>query len=537
MTTLRTSILSAALLVYLLLSRVAVAQVPAAATTFKGATVGFMHAIHATNNLDVTTAFYKEVFGAASPIRAFPSQMPQVLTNSPGASLRVSMLPLPGQGFNFELTEFTKVERTAGQQPAMSDPGAPHMKILVRDIAPVVAGVKKMGHPIITTSAAPVSIRTAMGEAKAILFRDPDGYIVEAVQVTAPADAPAGNIVGAIMGLTVRDMDADMKFWRDRMGFEPTGDGKFSSDKTMQDLYGIGKGGSFRTMSAVVPGSKARIEFIEFKGMPRKEFSIRVTDPGASGMAIRVQKIQELLPQLKADGIRVLSRNGELVEWSDTIRNVFVKEPNGLNLELVGTPPGVPAVPPPAAQAAPSSAAAAQGAPAGPVSVAVASPTYTSIPLEVAVNRSAADVWKRVGKFCDIGEWLRLPCTIIGGKDGEFGAIRSVANEILVAKTDLSYTYAQPVRNDRPYNMYHGTLEARPVTATTSKLVYTLFFDNSMLADDAAREGDRTRRITQFTQALQNMKILAEGGTLPPAPPRAGGAGAPAPAGGGGRGN
>ena len=153
---------------------------------------------------------------------------------------------------------------------------------------------------------------------------------------------------------------------------------------------------------------------------------------------------------------------------------------------------------------------------------AVANPTYASIPMEIDVNRSAADVWKRIGKFCDIGEWLQIPagCTILSGKDGEFGAVRSVANEILVGKTDLSYTYTQPVRNDRPYNMYHGTLEARPVTATTSKIVYTLFFDNSTLADAAARQADIDRRRTQFMRALQNMKILAEGGTLPPPPAR-----------------
>jgi hypothetical protein len=169
-------------------------------------------------------------------------------------------------------------------------------------------------------------------------------------------------------------------------------------------------------------------------------------------------------------------------------------------------------------------ALAAQTAQAAPVSTAVAAPTYISIPLEIAVNRPAADVWKRVGKFCDIGEWLRIPCTITSGKDGEFGAVRSVASEVLVGKTELSYTYTQPVRDGRPYNLYHGTLEARPVTATTSKLVYTLFFDNSMLADDAAREADRARRVTQFNTALANMKILAEGGTLPPAPARGRGA-------------
>jgi len=164
--------------------------------------------------------------------------------------------------------------------------------------------------------------------------------------------------------------------------------------------------------------------------------------------------------------------------------------------------------------------AAAQAAPPATGSIVVANPTYTSIPMEITVNKPAAEVWKRVGKYCDIGEWLRIPCTITSGKDGEFGAVRSVANEVLVGKTELSYTYTQPVREGRPYNLYHGTLEARPVTATTSKIVYTLFFDNSMLADDAAREADRTRRTAQFTQALQNMKILAEGGTLPPAPAR-----------------
>jgi hypothetical protein len=167
--------------------------------------------------------------------------------------------------------------------------------------------------------------------------------------------------------------------------------------------------------------------------------------------------------------------------------------------------------------------AGAPATPAAPVSTAVAKPTYVSIPMEITVNRPAAEVWKRVGKYCDIGEWLRVNCTIIAGKDGEFGAVRSIGTEVLVGMTELSYTYTQPVREGRAYNMYHGTLEARPLTATTSKLVYTLTLDNSMLADDAARERDIAQRKAQFTTALENMKILAEGGTLPPAAARGGG--------------
>ena len=166
-------------------------------------------------------------------------------------------------------------------------------------------------------------------------------------------------------------------------------------------------------------------------------------------------------------------------------------------------------------------AASAQGR--GQAPLAIPNPNYVSIPMEIIVNRPAAEVWKRIGKYCDIGEWARIRCMIISGKDGEFGAVRSVGNEILVGKTELSYTYTQPVREGQPYILYHGTLEARPVTATTSKIIYTLMYDNSTLADDAAREADKMRRTAQFTPFVENMKILAEGGTLPPAPARGGG--------------
>ena len=154
-------------------------------------------------------------------------------------------------------------------------------------------------------------------------------------------------------------------------------------------------------------------------------------------------------------------------------------------------------------------------------SVVVASPTYIAIPMEITVDRPAADVWKRIGKYCDVAEWLQVPagCKILSGKDGEVGAVRSVGNgEVLVAKTEFSYTYAQTPKEGTPFNLYHGTIEVRPLTATTSKVFYTLMLDNSMLPDDAARAADRETRRARFTQALKNIKILAEGGTLPPPP-------------------
>jgi hypothetical protein len=158
--------------------------------------------------------------------------------------------------------------------------------------------------------------------------------------------------------------------------------------------------------------------------------------------------------------------------------------------------------------------------PAGPPPLATPNPTYAVIVMEQEVARPAGEVWKRVGKYCDIAEWsANLKCQLTG-TDGQVGAVRVLNGstiEVLVARTDLSYTYAQPVRVGQVYNLYHGTLEAKPVSATTSRLVYTLILDNSMLADDSARKADVERRRTRFTQALKDMKTLAEGGKLAPA--------------------
>jgi hypothetical protein len=183
-----------------------------------------------------------------------------------------------------------------------------------------------------------------------------------------------------------------------------------------------------------------------------------------------------------------------------------------------------------------TAAAQAPAAPATSVSSAVENPTYVVIPMEITVNRPVAEVWKRVGPYCAIADWFPLPsCTITAGKDNEVGAVRTVGREIMVAKTEYSYSYTQPVVAGRPYNLYHGTLEARAVTPTTSKLLYTLIFDNSMLPDDAAREKDKASRTALFTRALENMKTLAEGGTVPRPAPR--GATPPAAGAPGGRGN
>ena len=261
----------------LLAGAVITAQAPVPNPTNKTGVIGLMHAIHSTNDADKTLAFYQAVFTMAGQVRPFAGTGPQILTNSPGATLRVAMTQLKG-AFNFELTEFGNLERQLNTQPDIADPGAPMMKMLVRDLDVVVANAKKANAPIVTKGGMPVSAPTPIGRAKAIVMRDPDGYFVEAIQATPaiiaatdaspapagragtppPAPAPPSQIVGAVMGLSVREMDETLKYWNGVLGMEMPSAEKFSSDQAMLDLMGLPKGASYRVSSGTISGSPDR---------------------------------------------------------------------------------------------------------------------------------------------------------------------------------------------------------------------------------------------------------------------------------------
>lgn len=134
---------------------------------------------------------------------------------------------------------------------------------------------------------------------------------------------------------------------------------------------------------------------------------------------------------------------------------------------------------------------------------------YTSITLEKPVERSADAVWAKVGPFCALKDWLKTTCEEVSGS-GDIGTVRVVAGqyrEVLVGKTDHSYTYAFSEPNP---TMYHGTLSVVPTGRQKSKLVYIVFWDQENLPTPEAKAKEKASNTQTFTRALENMKEMAE---------------------------
>ena len=144
---------------------------------------------------------------------------------------------------------------------------------------------------------------------------------------------------------------------------------------------------------------------------------------------------------------------------------------------------------------------------------AIAEPEYIRIGMEIDVAKPADELWAIAGGYCDIGEWANIECEISSG-DGDIGTVRMLLGgaitEVMVAKTDLSYGYAQQSEEGQFYDLYHGFMEAKPVNNSSSKLFYTLVYDLSNFPDQAFKNADIARRRAQFDTLLLNIKTMAE---------------------------
>ena len=103
--------------------------------------------------------------------------------------------------FGLELSEFFDVPRSERQANAW-DPGASKLVFTVRDLDAVMGRMKARRTPVVTIGGAALNTPTG----RAMLVRDPDGYLVEVRQASSAAVAEA-----KASGRCDRDRDLDLR--------------------------------------------------------------------------------------------------------------------------------------------------------------------------------------------------------------------------------------------------------------------------------------------------------------------------------------
>jgi predicted enzyme related to lactoylglutathione lyase len=315
---------------------------------------GLYNWIHSTGDAERSFAFYRDVFGielTRSPFAgaASASARPETirpaaqagsdplvwdLTGTHGSRFRTVFMRAPNTPFGLELSEFFDVPR--GERAANPwDPGASKIVFGVRDLDVIVGRLKSRRAPVVSLGGA--AIDTAQG--RAILVRDPDGYLVEARQASAAALSAAkdhADVIETSIWISVARLDRALAFYEGLLGFNVRN--TRTADTAELRVNGLTDVRLTQTETSV-PGIGATVILAEFT-LPATStrraapFEWRVQDVGAPQFQLEVTGLDALLERTKRAGYRFVSAGATPIQRPFG-RFVFVIDSDGILVEFV----------------------------------------------------------------------------------------------------------------------------------------------------------------------------------------------------------
>jgi predicted enzyme related to lactoylglutathione lyase len=314
---------------------------------------GIYNWIHGTGDAERAFAFYHDVFGidlarspfaGAAPAGAPPEAIrpasqagsdPLVwdLTNTHGSRFRTVFMRAPNTPFGLELSEFFDIPR-ADRAPNPWDPGASVLVFAVRDLNAVAGRLKARSALVVTLGGVPVD--TPHG--RALLVRDPDGYLVEARQASRAAVAaapPAGDVIETSIGITVSQRARALAFYDTLLGF--TVKQTRTANAADLRLNGVAAGSLTDTVMSV-PGTSVTVVLSEFalpaSAAPATPFAWRLQDVGSPQFQLEVSGLDALIDRTKTAGDRFLSGGAKPIQRAFG-RFVFAIDPDSVLVEFV----------------------------------------------------------------------------------------------------------------------------------------------------------------------------------------------------------
>ncbi len=294
--------------------------------------------IHVVADINPSIVFYRDGVGfdlISGPVPLENSALLNHLQNDyPEASGQVAIFNIPGSEMDFQLISFSGVEGNAFSQ-RLYDPGVTRFSISVRDIDAAFAAVSEFDIIVDTIGGGPVYTQRPRNDTRAIMMRDPDGFVFEFVQSGNPivTDVPeSSNIYNARSSLALEERERSMGFYGDILGYEA------AEPNTVADAVLLLEG----TPEAIAtsgrtqpPGSTNVWFFWEFSDIERTKREPDVQDPGASAISLLVEGLPDLVNKINEAGYTIETAGGQAVNLGNNRLGILVRSPDGLLVELI----------------------------------------------------------------------------------------------------------------------------------------------------------------------------------------------------------
>ena len=304
---------------------------------------GISHANIRVNDIDKCLPFYRDVLGMEMFFAPSTPAVNTGLSSEPGAMISFARVRVPGGTFQMEMVEWSGAALKP-QQLRIQDPGEIMLAFNVRDFDTKLANAKKMGLQVVSKNGEPYVSEGRGGPNKAVMLRDPNGFIVELTDVAfnpaTAASAPAGGITNVAIWFTVADLAQTVNFYNKAFGMtlatpNPAG----PANDRIKGLFNDPSIATTRNVRGTFPNTDLTISFQEFTGPARKPVHHRVIDPGGPIMTMNVEEFPAVMEQVRANG-GVFGDGDASAPMPTTAAATWVRDPNGILLRISPPPQG-----------------------------------------------------------------------------------------------------------------------------------------------------------------------------------------------------
>jgi catechol 2,3-dioxygenase-like lactoylglutathione lyase family enzyme len=142
------------------------------------------------------------------------------------------------------------------------------------------------------------------------------------------------------VGLAVSDLDRSLAFYRDLLGLEVEWQRVYQEDYVRR-LVGYPQA-TLRCAYLKLPGGGAKLELLQYQGVPRQAVELRRADPGNAHVCWAVEDLEPLYERLRAAGVQFVS--APVVSTAGPFKGtktVYLEDPDGISLQLTEFPAGV----------------------------------------------------------------------------------------------------------------------------------------------------------------------------------------------------
>ncbi len=298
--------------------------------------IGAAHPGITVKDVEGSLRFYGGTLGIEHTVSQVSDQpYLELVTGVPGCSLKIGFARIEGDDVPLEFIEY--VNPAPGHAlTGFGITGTPHLCWQVDNLDTaydrlLAEGIGFCGEPHLLVDG-------PWGEAQGVFLRDPDGLLVELIELPGAQNGSGRLVQVHHIGLTVSNLERAIDFYCSQLGLEETS--RYEGDNVYLRHHADLKDNHIRAATLLLPGMEVYVELWEFRTPSGPPAEVAKYNVGSAHICFLVDDIMADYVLFSERGVRFVGPPAEIAAGVNKgARAIYFAGPDKIPLELFQKPP------------------------------------------------------------------------------------------------------------------------------------------------------------------------------------------------------